>query len=147
MCLPIIGAVVSGIGAAMGAMNAAAQDKANAALERRNAEIERETGSFEGARKADEVKRVLGSARAGTAANGIAMSGSAFDVIDESAQEGALDVAAIRWNSRLKQDNSLYRAKIHDMNAKANKMAAPIAFISPVIEGVAKYQSSFATAA
>lgn len=144
MCLPIVGAVISGVGAAMGAAGQAAGYKAQAALDRRQAQIERETGYYKAQRQQDQNDRALGQARAGFAANGVGLSGSAADTIAESAQEGALDVAAIRWNSRLAQDNSNYRAKVNDMNAGIASAAAPIAFLSPVIEGVGKYQSQFA---
>lgn len=143
MCLPILGAVIAGVGSAMSAMTAAAQSKAQAEMERRQAAIERQTGAYEADRKTDQVQRVLGSARAATIANGLNLSGGALDVIDESAQEGALDVAAIRWNSRLAADNHMFKAGISEMNAKANTMAAPLAFLSPVIEGFAKYKGSF----
>lgn len=143
MCLPILGAVITGVGSAMSAMTAAAQSKAQAAMDRRQAMIERETGAYEADRKTDQVQRVLGSARAATAANGLNLSGGALDIIDESAQEGALDVAAIRWNSRLASDNLMFKSKISDMNAKSSMIAAPLAFLSPVIEGVAKYRSQY----
>ena len=144
MCLPILGAVVSGVGAAMGAMAQASQARAQAELQRRQAEIERESGSYEGARTMEKVERVLGSARAGVAASGLGLSGSAGASVDESATEGALDVAAIRWNSKPRVDNKLYEAKISDMNARMASAAAPIAFLSPVISGIAQYRSSFA---
>lgn len=143
MCLPIIGAVISGIGSAMSAMTAAAQAKAQAEMQKRQALIERESGAYSAARKTDEVSRLLGSGRAATAANGLAFDGSAGEILDESATEGAMDVAGIRWNSRLQSDNLMYQAKISNMNAKSNMLAAPLNFLSPVIEGVAKYRSSY----
>lgn len=143
MCLPILGGIVSGVGAAMGMMAQKAQANAQAELSTRQANIEREAGSYEGARKTEQVERVLGSARAAAASNGVAVAGTTLDVIDESAKEGALDVAAIRWNSGLRVDNNKYEAKVGKMNARIAGMAAPIAFVSPVIDGVAKYVSSF----
>jgi|GEM_PF-3584175 len=144
MCLPVIGAIVSGIGAAVGVAGQAASHRANAEMQRRQAVLENETGAYEGARQTDVVKRVLGQGRASVAANGLAISGSAADVLDESAQEGALDVAAIRWNSGLRADNARYRARVEDMNAGIASAAMPFAFLAPVISGVARYQSSFA---
>ncbi len=143
MCLPIIGGIISGIGAAVGAAGQAAGHKADAAMQRRQMRIEHETGAYEGARTSDGVKRVLGQARSSAAANGLAIGGSVADVIDESAQEGALDVAAIRWNSGIRVDNANYRARVSDMNAKIAGAAVPVAFLSPVISGVARYTSNF----
>lgn len=143
MCLPIIGAVITGIGSAFSSLTAAAQAKAQAEMQKRQANIERATGAYAAERKTDEVQRVLGQGRAATAANGLAFDGTAADVLDESATEGAMDVAGIRWNSRLQSDNLMYQARISNMNAKSNLMAAPLNFLSPVIEGAAKYRNSY----
>jgi len=143
MCLPVIGGIVSGVGAAMGALAQRSQSKAQADLSRRQATIEQEIGAYEASRKTEQVQRALGSARAGAAASGLALAGSALSSIDESATEGALDVAAIRWNSGLRVANSRYEAKVGDTNAKIAGAAAPVAFLSPVIKGVADYRSSF----
>lgn len=143
MCLPIIGGVVSGIGAAMGAAGQKASYEGQAALDKRQARIEQATGNYKAERQQDQNDRALGQARAGFAANGVGLSGSAADTVAESAQEGALDVAAIRWNSRLASDNSRYRAKMNEMNAGIAGSAAPIAFLAPTINGISTYASSF----
>lgn len=147
MCIPIIGAIVTGISGAMSAMTAAAQSKGQAAMDRRQDLVQRATGAYQADRKTDEIQRMLGAARAGTGANGLDVSGSSFDIIDESAQEGALDVAAIRWNSRLQSDNLQYKAKLNDMNAKSQTIAAPLAFAAPVINSFAQYGNPFKKAA
>ena len=143
MCLPIIGGVISGIGAAMGAMSAKAQAQGQAAMDRRQAGIEAQTSAYKADRTQDDINRTTGQQRAGFAANGVGLSGSAADTIADTTEEGALDVAAIRWNSKLTQDNLKYKAKLNDMNAKQAGMAAPIAFLSPVISGIGTYSSSF----
>lgn len=144
MCLPIIGAVISGAGAAMGAMNQSAAYKAEQKIQERQALIERQQGAYESQRTREDVDRTLGAARAGFAANGLDITyGSPADTLIDSEEEGALDVAAIRYNTRLKSDTSRYKAAVAGMNAKAAGSAAPIAFLSPVISGVAKYASSF----
>lgn len=143
MCLPIVAGVISGIGSAMGALQARAQSKAQEALGKRQAALETQSSVYETQRTQEQLGRVAGAQRAGFAANGLALSGSAADVIEDSATEGALDVAAIRWNSGIKTDNLRYGAKIDAMNAKAAGLAAPIGFLAPVISGVAEYRSSF----
>lgn len=143
MCLPVVAGVISGIGSAMGALQSRAQSKAQEALGKRQAGLETESSSYEARRKQEQLARVSGAQRAGFAANGLALTGSALDVIEDSATEGALDVAAIRWNSGIKSDNLRYGAKVDAMNAKAAGIAAPIGFLAPVISGVAEYQSSF----
>ena len=143
MCLPIIGAVVSGVGAAIGAMAQSASYKGQAEFERRQAKIETQTGGYKAERTQDEIKRTTGAQRAGFAANGVGLDGSAADTIFDTTEEGALDVAAIRWNSKLASDNLNYKAKLSDMNAGIAKASAIPAFLSPVIGGLAQMSSSF----
>lgn len=149
MCLPvlgIIGGVVSGIGAAMGAKAQAASLDAQADMKDRQAIMEREAGGVQAQRVQDQVNRTAGAQRAGFAGSGIALTGSAADVVLETAEEGALDVATVRWNSALRADNLKYEAKIDRMNAKTTRRSAPLAFLAPTLSGLASYGSEFASA-
>lgn len=112
-------------------------------MAKRQANIELETGAYKAARTKDQVQRVLGSQRAAFAANGVGMTGSSQDVVLDSAQEGALDVAAIQWNSGLAADNLRYKASVSKMNAGIAGAAIGPAFLAPTISGVAEYASSF----
>ena len=127
----------------MGALSARAQAKGQAEMDRRQAGIEATTGAYKAARTQDEIDRTIGSQRAGFAANGLALSGSAADTVASTAEEGALDVAAIRWNSKLVGDNLRYKAKLEDANASQAGIAAPLAFLTPTINGIATYKSTF----
>lgn len=144
--LGILGGVLSGIGAMAQANSAAANAEAQAKMQDRQALIERTTGSYKAERQAERVKQIEGSQRANYAASGLSMTGSPGEVIEDSATQGALDIAAIRWNSRLNADNLNYEAKISRMNAASAKAAAPIAFLSPVIGSVARFGESFGSA-
>ena len=143
MCLPIIGGVISGIGAAMGVKAQADSLKAQSAFEHRQAQLERMSGTYKSERQREQLDRVLGQQRAGFAANGVAMDGSAFDVAADTEREGDLDIQAIQWNSKLAADNLNYKGKVSEANAKAISRQAPISFITPVISGIAQYGSSF----
>lgn len=143
---PIIGlagAVVQGIGAAndMGVQQQQAEMQAE--LQRREARVQRDTSVFEAQRTQDKIDRTLGAQRAGFTANGINLSGSAADVMDDSATEGALDVAAIRWNSAVRENKTLFESRISDYNAAAAGRARPLAFIGPVISGAARFAGAF----
>lgn len=150
MCTPIAaagigaaGSVVQGFGAASQAKSEEASLNAKAAGQERQAEIDKQAAEYEAARTEDTIRRTTGAQRAGFAANGIALDGSAAEVIADTEAEGALDVAAIRWNSQIKQDNSKYDAKISRMNADSAGASAGLAFIAPVIGGVAKFAGAF----
>lgn len=151
MCTPIaaagiglVGSVVQGAGAASQAKTEQASLNAKAAGQERQAEIDKKSAEYEVARTEDTIRRTTGAQRAGFSANGIAIdSGSAGEVIRDTENEGLLDIAAIRWNSQLKQDNSKYDAKISRMNADSAGASAGLAFLSPVIGGVAKFAGAF----
>lgn len=146
MCLPIIGGIVSGVGAAIGAMQTAASYKAQAQARERQARIEEKIGAHEADKQADTVKRVSGRMRANYTASGVALEGSALDIIDETAREGAMDVEAIRTTAGMKADTLRYEAQISRMNAKGARASAPFAFLSPVLQGAARMSSQYATA-
>ena len=143
--LGVLGGVVSGIGAAMGANAQAASLDAQAKFKDRQAGLELEAGAAEARRIQGQVDRVGGAQRAGFAGSGIALTGSAEDVLLDSAAEGALDVATVRWNSRLAADNLKYQAKIDRVNAKTAQRSAPLAFLAPTLSGLASYGGEFAS--
>lgn len=147
MCIAALaglaGAVVSGIGAAQQAKTQQASLNAQAAMQKREQTVEQNAAKYEADRTQDKIARTLGAQRAGFVASGVGLSGSAADVLDDTATEGGLDIAAIRWNSKLKQDKLGYEAKISKMNADAAGRSAGLAFIAPVIGGVAKFAGSF----
>lgn len=143
MCLPIIGAVVSGIGSAMSAMMASAQASAQAKLQERQAEIERQAGAWQANQATRKADRISGAQRAGAIASGLSLSGSETDVALSSAIEAQRDIDAIRWNAASKADTLQYEAQVSRMNAKNNAAGAIFGFLTPVINGVAKYRSQF----
>jgi hypothetical protein len=139
----LLGGVLQGVGAAQGRMDNAASLDATAEGIDRDIRSERESSAYEVARTTDAVKRTLGSQRAGFTANGISLSGSAADVIESTATEGDLDIAAIRWNSKSKQDSMGFQRDVTRVNAGRERAAAPLAFITPVIGSVAKFGGQF----
>lgn len=150
MCMAVIGilgGVMSGIGAAMQAKQQEKSLKAQSDMEKRQASIEAQAGNYKARQQQAEGERVLGQQRAAFAANGVALDGTALDVIGDTAGEIAMDTAAIRWNSSLTSENLRYKSKVSAMNAKSAGAAAPIAFLTPVLGSLAQFGSSFGAAA
>lgn len=150
MCHPAVGAVFGLLGGVMQGVGGAQQHETNAdsydlqaAGLTRDIKVERQSSAYAIAAKRMEVKKTLGNARAGFAANGLALSGSAADVLNESAVAGDLDVAAIRWNSRNKVAGLKYQRDVYRWNAGQERGAAPLAFASGVIGGAARFGGSF----
>lgn len=140
----IAGSIVQGIGAAGQRETNAQTLELNAKGIDRDIAVEKEQSAFEIARTREDVQRTQGSARAGYSANGLALSGSAAEVLRETAIEGELDIATIRWNSGEKVKGLTYQRDVMLHNARQERAAAPLAFISPVLGGVARFGSNFA---
>jgi len=136
MCVPILGAVVSGIGAAMQVSQQRNQANMQADLEKRNANQQREIGAYQGNLKQRQLDTVYGSQRAGLAASGVDIGyGSAQDVQQATTTEGQMDVAAIRWNSDLAANRMDEQSKITRASAPSSA-AVGLAFVSPIIKTI-----------
>lgn len=152
MCVPLVAAAaVAGIaGGVAEGFSGYAQKKTEqtnyqmqAAGLARDIAAEKESSAYETARTREGIARIQGSARAGFAANGLALDGSAAEVLQDTETEGNLDIAAIKWNSDVKIGNLDYARKGAMVNAKAAGDAAPLAFITPILGSVAKFGGSF----
>ncbi len=150
MCTPvalgvvgIAGGFASGISGYQQQMTNAANYKMQAAGLERDIGAEKEASAYEIARTRETVAKTLGSARAGYAANGLALDGSAAEVLTDTATEGDLDVASIRWNSDVKIGNLKYQQTVAKTNAKSSRDAAPLAFITPILGSVGRFGNQF----
>lgn len=139
----LAGGVMEGIGGFMQRNQAAASNEINAKGIERDIGAEREATAYTVARTREGLARTQGGARAGFAANGLALSGSAADVLRDSAIEGDLDVAAIKWSSDEKIKSMEFQAKGYRYNAAQERAAAPISFLSGVLGGAAKFGNAF----
>ncbi len=150
MCHPAVAMGLGLLGGVLQGAGAAQQRETNAAtLEMRNAAISRDitaeeySSAYQIAAKRVDIAKTQGKARAGYAANGLALSGSAADVLRDSAIEGDLDVAAIRWNSETKIGGMRYEQDVNTHNAAEERGAAGLAFVTPIISGAARFGGSF----
>lgn len=150
MCNPVAigiaglaGGVMQGVGGFMQRKQAAASNTLNAAGVERDIGAEREATAYTIARTREGLARTQGSARAGYAANGLALSGSAADVLRNSAVEGDLDIAAIQWSSDEKIKSMKFQAQGYRYNAAQENAAAPLSFLSGALSGAAKFGGAF----
>lgn len=144
MCLPIVAGIVSGIGGAYSSLTQRNAAKAQASADDRAAIQQQQEGNYAAARKGEQVQRTLGEARANISANGLALTGTSAEVVNQSAEQGTMDVAAIRWNAATRSDNLHYQAAVERTNAKSYGVAAGLNFLTPALQGVARYQDSTA---
>ncbi len=139
MCTPValgVAAIGGGVLSGIGQWNQHNTNATNYTMQanglQRDIDAEKQASAYEIAGTRTAVQKTLGSARAGYAANGLALSGSAAQVLDDSAIEGELDIAAIRWNSDVKVGNLKYSQKVARSNARAERSAGPLAFFGSV---------------
>lgn len=151
MCPPalmLMGAAVTAAGNVMGAQGQAAgaraqedQARAQAALLRRQAEMEMTTAGQAQRRKSEGLDKLTGAQRTAVAASGVAMAGSAEDVILDTTREATLDIDAIGYNAQVKAGNLYYGARVQDTNAENYKRAARTAERAGVVGAVSPFLS------
>lgn len=98
------------------AISGNAADKHNAAVNERNAVLVRQSAKLDEDRLRRAGKRHIGGMKASIGASGVTISGSALDVIEDSAREIELDALTIRHRGEVeaagfKSSASLDRAR------------------------------------
>lgn len=133
-------AVVGGIVGAIGALaQADAQSKAaqyNAQVAERNATAARAQAVSEGIDTVANNRRKLSSIRAAIGASGVDIAGSPLDVIGDSAIEGSLDVARVKYKGEV-------RAAGYDANAQLSRMEASSAKTAGYFNAAGKLLGGF----
>lgn len=163
--LPVLAAVASvasGVIGAVGAIQSANAAKAsanynaqvqenNAKVAERNRIMSLDQSESEATAKNREVRRTLSTIRANYGKSGMDMAGSALDVLEDSALEGAQDVQMIRYQGDLRaqgySDEAISQrngATLSRMNAKSQSSAGIIGAASSLIGGVSRAGSSLA---
>lgn len=144
MCGPIgigvltaAGSIYSGMAQGAAADGQAAAYNAEKKAMKYQAQSEANAGSYESAIKQDEGKRFVGKQVTALAASGVDVSsGSAGDIITDTASNFNMDVAAIRHNWQDKANLSGYSSKIAKLNAQTAKQNGKMARIGGAIQGV-----------
>ncbi len=117
--LAIIGGVTSAAGQLYGASAQSASYKSQAAYADRQAEMTQQKGAYDANQQARQNDRQLASMRADYLNSGIALSGSAVDVLQDSATQASLDEQAIRYGSQVQSDNYRFQAGLARSNARS----------------------------
>jgi hypothetical protein len=131
-----IGAVVSAVGVVAGAAAQANAAEYEAKLADRNAQIIRQQTDAEVSDQRRQNRRRLAAIRAQYGASGLDFSGSALDVLDDSALEAELDVSRIKYQGSLRALEQNDRSQLKRMEAKSAWAAAPIGVASSLLGGV-----------
>lgn len=157
--LPVLAAVASvasgaigAIGAIQSANSAKASANYNAKVQENNAKVAERNRTMaldqsesEAGQKNREVRRTLSTIRTQYGKSGLDMAGSALDVLEDSAIEGAQDVQTIRYQGNLRaqgySDEATAQrngAELSRMNAASQGSAGILNAASSLIGGISR---------
>lgn len=122
LSLAIIGGVASAGSQIYGAQAQSASYKTQAAYADRQAEMAAQKGNYDANQQARQSDRQLANMRGQYLSSGIALTGSATDVLEDSATQASLDEQAIRYGSQVQSDNYRFQAGLARSNAKSAQM-------------------------
>jgi len=152
MCFPLLAAIPAWVGTAASVAGAAvsaygtyasgqaqAQSYRNqAAYAERNALMENQKGTYDLTRQSDANDRQLASMRGQYLSSGIALDGSAVDVLSDSATQASLDEQAIKYGTKVRSDNSMFEAKLARSNAKSASAGGMLGALGTMVGGLAQ---------
>lgn len=135
--------------AASGAMNAigaihsgnseAAAGEYNAQMAERNAALSRQQAAIEEQRTRTLAAKQIGNMRAGYGASGVAMDGSAIDVLSESAANAELDALTVRHGGEMRAQGFQNEALLDRYRAKNSKLGGYLGALGAGLSSYASY--------
>lgn len=135
--LSVVGGVVGAAGSLQQGRDAAEGYEDQARFADRQSVLERQAGAYERDRIRTRNDRALGAMRHQYVSSGIdPTSGSAREVIEDSAREAALDEEAILFGAQVRADNQRFTARLARRNAQSARTGAKFNAVSSVIGGV-----------
>lgn len=133
------------VGAAGQIYSASAQSasyRAQAAYADRQSEMTQQKGAYDASQQARQHDRQLANMRGQYLSSGIALSGSALDVMEDSATQASLDEQAIRYGAQVQSDNYRFQAGLARSNASS---AMTGGYLGALATGVNTLSSSHAS--
>src|SRR6185437_6911850 len=138
MCLQILGAAIGAVGTLASASAQSQSYKAQAQFQNRQAAMEQQKGAFEGASLKDQNDRQLATMRGQYLSSGIALDGSAAEVLQDSASEASLDEQAVRYGAQVRADNLNWSAKLSRMNASNAMTGGVLGALGTMVSGLSQ---------
>ena len=97
----VVGIGISAYGSYREGQDAAEAATYNARIAREEAALTEQAGALEASRQRSQISRLIGSQKAITAGSGVELTGSALDVMINTAAEGELDAQIIEYNTKV----------------------------------------------
>lgn len=134
--LGIAGAGLNAAGSIMAGNQQAAMAEAQATAIEQQAKAEQQASAFEQQQERRKQELAAANARAQVGASGVAFAGSPAEVLVANAGQGQLDIEAIQYGSRLRQNNLGTQAEISRFQGKQAKQAGFINAASGLVSGI-----------
>ncbi len=136
MALAIAGGVVNAAGSLYGGFQQGAAYEEQARFAERQAMLEGQAGAYERERLRTRNTRALAGMQQQYSSAGIdATSGSAREVIEDSAREAALDEEAVLFGAKLRADNQRFEARLARSNAQSARVGGVLGGFSDLLGG------------
>lgn len=143
--LTVAGAVIGAGGSLYSGFQQAGAYRDQARFAERAAVMEGQAGRYEMERVKSRNDRALAGMRQQFISGGIALEGSAKEVIADSAAEASLDEQAILYGAKVRSDNKRFEAKLARSNARSAIIGGFINAAGSIIGGatdVATYNAN-----
>lgn len=124
------------MGSIMQGNQAAAAGEAQQASYRQAAEAERQASGFEATRVFERNRRATSAAITQVAGSGVALTGSPTEVLADNASQTQLDIDAIRFGSKIKQNNLITQGDLAKFSGDQRQQAGYIGAATNVASGL-----------
>jgi hypothetical protein len=132
----LLGAGLNAAGSLMQGSQQAAMAEAQAKALEQQAKADQQASAYEQQQERRKQELIQANARAQVGASGVGFAGSPTAVLTENAGRGQLDIEAIQYGSRLRQNNLGTQAEISRFQGKQAKQAGFINAASGLVSGI-----------
>jgi hypothetical protein len=127
---------LSVVGSIMQGNQAAEAGRAQQAAYQQSAEAERVAAGYEATRVADKNRRAASAALVQVAGSGVTLTGSPTEVLADNAIQSQMDIDAIRFGSKIKQNNLLTQGDLALMQGQQRQQAGYIGAATNAVSGL-----------
>ena len=129
---------LSAVGSIMQGNQAKAAGEAQQASYQQAADNERLASGYEATRVADKNARASSAALTQVATSGVGLTGSPTEVLADNAVQSQMDIDAIRFGSKIKQNNLMTQGDLALMQGQQKQQAGYIGAATNAVSGISQ---------
>lgn len=127
---------LSAVGSIMQGNQAAAAGEAQQRAYQASADAERVAAGYEATRVGERNRRAASAALTQVAGSGVSLTGSPTEVLADNAVQSQMDIDAIRFGSKIKQNNLILQGDLARMQGEQKQQAGYIGAATNVMSGL-----------